>query len=134
MPLTAGSVTVADDETASGSGWAKALYDGDAATFAPTLPNPNVPPAGFPPAIWATVAKAIRLAALRERARQANAYAAANVGHVTANAVVNTGTIAPKVRSTDSVGKVPNPVVAGNPIDPPAADVTIGISGTGTVS
>ena len=104
MALIAGTVVVASDESVTGAGWARALYDADIATFTAQLPDPAVPPAHFDPALWLTTAKAIRLAALRERARQANAYATANVSTVVASAAVTI-----PIAAHTPFGKTPNP-------------------------
>lgn len=134
MALSAGTVAVADDESSSGSGWAKALYDADATTFAATLPDPNAPPAGFTVESWAPIARSIRLAALRERARQANAYAAANVSHVTGNAVVNPGTLAAKIVAGTSLGRTPNPNTPDTSLQGLTIDVEVPVVHSGTVS
>lgn len=134
MSLLAGSVTVDDLEVASGSGWALKLYQVDVATFAALLPDPNVPPAGFSPPLWTTTATAIRLAALRERARQANAYAAADVHQITTTAQVTAGLMNARVPSGLSLGSTPNPNLPATPIVGPAVNVDLGVVGTGTVT
>ena len=90
--MVAGSVSVADDESRTGSGMALALYDADHATLdLPAVPvlGSTIPPwnSTFPvsPSDVAQ-AKAGRLGILRERARQANAYAAAVVSYIQAHA------------------------------------------------
>lgn len=92
MSMVAGSVTVADDESRSGSGMALAIYDADFATLTlppvPTLGS-TIPPwnATFPvsPSDVAQAKKG-RLGILKERARQANAYASAVVSYIQAHA------------------------------------------------
>ena len=92
MSMTAGSVTVANDESRTGSGMALAIYDADFAT----LVLPPVPVLGSTTPPWnATIpvsqfdvdtAKAGRLGILREMARKATAYAAGVVSHIQAHA------------------------------------------------
>ena len=90
--MVAGSVSVANDESRTGSGMALAIYDADVATLVlQTIPRvgSTAPPwnSTFPvsPSDVAT-AKAGRLGVLRERARQANAYASAVVSYIQAHA------------------------------------------------
>lgn len=92
MSMIAGSVSVANDESRTGSGMALAIYDADVAT----LVLPAVPVLGSTAPPWnvtfpvsqsdVDTAKAGRLAILRERARQGNAYASAIVSYVQTNA------------------------------------------------
>lgn len=92
MSMVAGSVTVANDESRTGTGMAVAIYDADFAT----LVLPAIPILGSTAAPWnstfpvsssdVATAKAGRLGLLRERARQANAYASALVSYIQANA------------------------------------------------
>lgn len=92
MSMVAGSVSVADDESRTGSGMALAIYDADFAT----LTLPPVPTLGSTTAPWnstfpvsasdVAAAKKARLGVLKERARQANAYASAVVSYVQAHA------------------------------------------------
>lgn len=90
--MIAGSVTVANDESRTGSGMALAIYDADVAT----LVLPVVPTLGSTAAPWnatfpvsasdVATAKAGRLAILREHARQATAQASGVVSYIQANA------------------------------------------------
>lgn len=99
MSLSAGTVTVASDETASGSGLAKALYDADVATLSlptvPTLGSTAAPYRVERPVSADDVAsvKAGRLTTLQEAARRANAYGAAIVSYLLANAEISTHVI-----------------------------------------
>lgn len=127
MSMSAGSVAVAGDESVTGSGLARELYDADAATMPlPTVPGLGVTTSPFTVARPSNTSdqnaiKAARLVILRDLARRANAYATAIVAHITANAVATISTSA-------RAGKIPNPVVAGDPIDPPGTAVTLPIS------
>jgi hypothetical protein len=90
--MVAGSVSVASDESRTGTGMALAIYDADFAT----LTLPPVPTLGSTAAPWnATIpvsafdvllAREARVKLLQERARQATAQATAIVGYIQANA------------------------------------------------
>jgi hypothetical protein len=94
MSLVAGTVVVASDESVTGAGYARALYDADVATTVlPAVPGLGVTTPPFTPARPSNTSdqdtiKAGRLATLRELARRANAQAAATVSYFTANAVI----------------------------------------------
>lgn len=98
MSMTAGTVTVADDESVTGTGLARARYDADVATLdlpaLPTLGATTAPYSAARPVSAADIAsvRAGRLLALRERARVANAYAAADVTYFQANMVARIST------------------------------------------
>lgn len=109
MALSAGSVTVADDGTRTGSGLALAFYD------------------QFMDGITAPVDE-IQLTARRACAAQCTKMAAAIVGHFVANAVVSLSGCNAHV-TNESLG-----VAGGVPIDPPASPVDVPITGTGTLS
>lgn len=95
MALAAGTVTVASDESATGSGVAKAIYDADLASMTAASMLPAVPTVGattFPytstrpaNADDVTNIKAARLVLLRESARRATAWAAGFVPYFAAN-------------------------------------------------
>ena len=94
--MVAGSVTVASDETRTGSGMALYLYDADVLTM-PAMPT--VPTLGSTAAPWnatypvsASDVAAIRdgrLATLREKARIATAYGYAIVHYIQDTATVS---------------------------------------------
>jgi len=101
MTMNAGTVTVDDDEVATGEGLAKEMYDADVATLTletpPTEGDDEPPYSPARPATAADVSLAAksRLRGLRERARVATAYASAIVAHLTDNAqakIANDGT------------------------------------------
>lgn len=83
LELLYGSVTVASDESHTGSGLARAMYEADKATMTlptvPTLGATTAPYRGERPVTAAdiNIVKAARVAALQEAARKANAYALA---------------------------------------------------------
>ncbi len=125
MSMTAGTVTVNPDGTASGGDLARALYDADVATMA--LPSPPVvgstaaPYTAARPATQTDVdlVQAGRLRALQEAARRANAYASALVTYLKGNARARV--------TTESLGRTPNPNDANAAIQPPATSVDIPI-------
>lgn len=123
----AGSVTVADDESVSGSGAALDLYNNIVAVETAYSPLPSVtsPPSEWTgtAAAWAAQAVLFRLKILRSWARQANAFATM-VTYATANAVVTTSVAIGGLQNT------PNPNNPATPTDPPAAPVDI----TGVIS
>lgn len=93
MSMTAGSVTIADDESVTSSGMAKALYDAEVATLPalPTVPTLHATTAPYSAArpvasddVNAT--KTARLQILRDVARRATAQASALVTYLQANA------------------------------------------------
>lgn len=117
MSMTAGTVTIANDESVSGAGMARALYDADVATMEalPTVPSlgaTSAPWSAFVPVTQADIdtVTAARLATLREAARRATAYASGIVSYVTANA---------KARISTSTGGLQQ--VAAVDTDPPTA-------------
>ena len=85
--LVAGSVTVAADESATGSGYALALYSADIATATlptlPTLGNTAAPYSSDRPVQQSDidVLKTARVALLQEAARRATAYASGTVSY-----------------------------------------------------
>lgn len=95
--MIAGSVTVASDETATGTGLAKALYDANATSLTVNNILPAVPTLGDTTAPWTTARpvmqididgiKAGRLLGLRETARTCTANAVGLVAYMQANAV-----------------------------------------------
>ena len=128
MALSAGSVTVADDETATGSGLAKALYDAQAASIAAAglLPSPPVlgstafPYSAARPANAADIdgIKAARLVALRETARSATALAAGFVPYFASNAKARI----PASADGDGLQTTPDPNNAATATSRPASD------------
>lgn len=126
MALLAGTVSVADNESVTGNGMARALYDADAATLTlPAIPALASTAQPFTTAYPCNegnrqMVKDARLVMLRDAARRANAYAAALVDylpdHLDVTVTVGTGT---------SVGRVPTPATSGTPIDPPSAPVDL---------
>lgn len=108
MALSAGSVTVGDDGTASGSGLALAFYQG----FMTGVPISN----------------AAMLEAARACAVQCGVMATAIVTHITTNAEISLSGVTAHV-TTESLGEVESV-----PIDPPAAPVDIPLTGTGTIA
>lgn len=125
MSLSAGTVTVATNEAATGSGLALARYQADIATrvlpTAPTLGSTTAPWTTARPVSQEDVdgVKAVRLAILREAARLATAYASADVAYFTANMKA--------VISGVSVGVTPDPNDPGVAIAPPASPVLLPI-------
>lgn len=107
MSMTAGSVIVADDESVTSSGLAKALYDAEIASLlalspspfptVPTLHDTSAPYSAARPVSSDDVnaAKAARLRILRDVARRATAQASALVTYFQAN-------MQAKVATTDS--------------------------------
>lgn len=95
MSMVAGSVSVANDESRTGSGMALAIYDADVATLVlppvPTLGSSDPPWNATIPVSQSDVdtARAGRLTILRERARQATAYARGIVGYLQANTAIS---------------------------------------------
>lgn len=90
MVMAQGTVSVADNETATGSGLAKEFYDADLATrvlpAVPSLGQTTVPFSADRPCIQADIdkVKVARLVLKREAARLANAYAVV-IPHITTN-------------------------------------------------
>jgi hypothetical protein len=93
LSLVAGSVTVAPDESAAGTGMAKAIYDADVATIAlpalPVLGSTAAPYSSAHPvdANDVNVFKAARLGLLTESARRATALAIAIVATLQADGI-----------------------------------------------
>jgi hypothetical protein len=129
MALVAGTVTVADDETATGSGLALALYTAQAASLAAVLPTvPVLGDTAFPysaarPVNTADIdgMKAARLIALRETARSSTALAAGFVPYFASNAKARVGAGA----AGDGLQTTPNPNDPATATKGPAADVLI---------
>ncbi|WP_438029028.1 hypothetical protein [Sorangium sp. So ce233] len=123
MTMTAGTVTVASDGTASGGDLARALYDADVATMTlPDLPVVGSTAAPYTAARPATqddvdLAQAGRLRALQEAARRANAYASALVTYLKANARARV--------TSESLGRTPSPNDPNTGIQPPVSPVDI---------
>ena len=116
MSIVQGSITIASDGTASGSGAAKAIFD----AYRPLIGD------------LSSVPVANQLQILRGAADLCTAFAAL-VPYITANAVINPGTLKAHV-TTESLGNTPNPNNPATPIDPPASPVDVPLTGTGTVS
>lgn len=122
MSMTAGSVSVDDDEVVTGGDYARTLYDADYATLVALDPPvlPEVPSLNSTDAPWSLevpvtqddidAIKEARRKVLREVARRANAYASATVAYLTANA---------KARISTSAGGLQQ--VAAVDTDPPTA-------------
>jgi hypothetical protein len=124
MAMIAGSATISINTTTgaittSGTGMAKALADAEASAMM-TLSAYNAWLASFncPPVAAADYAKALEFQR-GDRAARANAYAAALVTYLQANAVAHV--------TTESLGKTPNPNNADTPIVAPASPVDIPI-------
>lgn len=126
MALTAGTVTVANDETASGSGLARALYDAQIASLAallpavPVLADTTFPWSALRPVSQADIdgMKAARLIALRETARSCTAIAAGFVPYFAANAKARIGAGA----AGDGLQTTPSPNDPATATKGPAAD------------
>ena len=126
MALTAGTVTVANDETASGAGLARALYDAQIASLAALLPA--VPVLGDDTFPWSAERpvsqadidgmKAARLIALRETARSSTAIAAGFVPYFAANAKARIVADA----TGDGLQTTPNPNAPATATTRPASD------------
>lgn len=103
MSMTAGSVTIADDESVTKSGLAGALYDAEIASLLALIPSPlptvptlnatTVPYSAARPVTAAdiTAAQNARLQILRDVARRATAQASAIVPYFQAHATVTVG-------------------------------------------
>lgn len=127
--MIAGSVTVASDETHTGTGLALARYEADKASMVAAGMLPSLPLLAATTAPYSTarpveqtdidLTKAGRLAVLREAARRATASAAADVAYLQANASARV--------TTEVLGRTPDPNDPGADIQPPAAPVDIPI-------
>jgi hypothetical protein len=123
MPLTQGSVTVADNGTVTKSGIAARFYDADVATM--TLATPPTLGATTPPYSTARPASSDDIAAInaanikakQEAARRANAHAAAVYLILT----VDTHALV----TSESLGVLPDPADPGAAIAPPASPVSL---------
>jgi hypothetical protein len=96
MAMSAGTVSVADNETVTGSGLALALYDAIRSEEDANKPLPSLtPPLDWDrsAAAWEAEIKPVRLRILRSSARLARAISSAVVTHITTNgeAVITTG-------------------------------------------
>lgn len=140
MSMTPGSVTVNDDETVTGTGMARALYDGLASVGAPDLAaitasmtgSPDFP--GWKAEVKAQVTteeKAARLALRRSWAKQANALGPAIVTYVQAHATVSLVDVKATVSTSASVGRLPATLTPGDPIDAPSSAVGLPVTGDG---
>jgi len=126
MAMSAGTVVVADDESATGTGMARAIYDADIATLAlpvvPILGNTDPPWRVERPVNAADIAQvqAARLLMLSEAARRANAYAAGIVTHITGNAKVTV--------SVGGLQRTPSPNNPDTATQAPASPVELPVS------
>ena len=125
--MNAGSVLVADDETATGEGMAFDIYTADVLTLVlPTVPGPlgdTTPPYSTDHPVDAadiTAVQKARLAVLREHGRMATAIAAGVVTHLAAHATAHV--------TTQVLGRTPNPNNADTAIQAPSAPVDIPIT------
>lgn len=111
MALSVGSVTVADDGTRTGSGFAVALYD----EFLSGLRAPTTPKE-----------EELQLSSKRACAGQCVAMARAIINYLVANAELSGNAQV----TTQVLGKTPNPLAADTAIQPPASPVDIPLTGT----
>lgn len=139
MAMIGGSVTVADSEVVGGDGLALAIYNQIAFVNGAQL-------AAISSAFGSSIQDAEndeikvqlesqrdaqRVALLREWAKTANALGPAIVAYIQSNARVSLVDVKATVSTSARVGTVPNPVVAGNPIDPPGTAVDLPVTGAG---
>jgi hypothetical protein len=123
LSLSAGSTSVAPDGSATGDGLSKAIYDSSlvAPSMAAVLANTSTDPAtGIP-----FIPEATKLTLRQGLAEQANATATAVISYFLANTVL--AGIAHV--SNERLGALPSALVAGTPIDPPAAAVDVPVTG-----
>lgn len=151
--MIGGSVTVADDETVTGDGLARAWFDAFVASFASTLPpvpthdeardglraerkqaadrNPSTTPYVEPTEADITAriqgAKTRRLQALRGWTSLPNLLAPPTVAYIQANAVVDLAAVVATV-SSQQVGRTPNPNNANTAIQAPSSPVTLPVT------
>jgi hypothetical protein len=148
--MTAGSVTVNDNETHSGTGMALAIYEALKTAHASELPDPDAgafPPPDLPEGTSdadreeaeaktaATNAQmrankvAARVRMLRRDAADATAIATAVVAHIQANAVVSLSSVVATVSPSASVGRTPDPNDPGAAIQGPLLEVQLPVTG-----
>lgn len=127
MTLLAGSVTVANDGTASGDGIALALYTSYVAMpcIAAQLALPDSVDFTQPRPWPAYLPAAGKLTIKRAQAEIANATSVV-VTYFLANAEISGSATV----SSQSLGLTPDPLAANTPILPPSAPVAIPLSGT----
>ena len=134
-------MTIADDGSHSGSGLALALYLAihaqKNAQVTAIVDAFNNSMADAPDEVRAQLAAQRdeqTAALLRSWAQEANILGPAIVDYLKANAVVSlTGAVA-TLDTTTSAGRLPALLTPGDPIDPPAADVSLPVTGGGTLT
>lgn len=140
MAMEGGQVAVTDDETVSGGGLARAIYNKKATSGAATL-------AAISDAYASSLATeglsqqereslvaqrdSSRLSLLRSWAAEANDLGAAIVDYLKDNATVSLATVKATVGTSTSVGRTPNPNNGDVPIEPPSAAVDLPVTGAG---
>lgn len=123
MGLTAGTVTVVEDGTRTGSGLSLAIYDSVIATpgMAGFLDNTTIDPETGLPQVPASA----KLSLKRGNAELSQAIASAVIAYFVSNTVLAGNAHV----TSQSVGRIPDNPVAGTPIDAPAAPVDVPLSG-----
>lgn len=123
MSMAAGSVSVANDGTVTGSGLALARYN--ARIAAPSMVA-FLAMQTTDPLASNYVPAAAKITMMRGVAESATADAAADVAYITTNAAVS----ATASVTNQSLGALPETLTAGQPIAPPAAPVAVPVAGT----
>lgn len=140
--MIGGSVTVADDETHTGTGLALAIFEAKKKAGEEQLTPLSEEstrasmPAGLSAAQQAervSLAAKTRLGILRGWATDASALGPALVGYIAAHAEVSLAGVSATVSPQASVGRAPDPLEAGAPIQGPEAAVALPVTkGSGT--
>lgn len=140
MAMQGGTVTINEDGSYDGTGLAKAIFlaiheqrKSQLAAISDAFNNSLSTP-GLSDAEQAALKSqrdAQVVALLRLWASDANALGPAIVTYIQANAAVSLTSVKATVSTSASVGTVPNPVVAGDPIDPPGTAVDLPVTGAG---
>lgn len=142
MSLDGGFVTVADDESVTGSGLALAIYQQTASlnagqlaaissAFATTIEDPATPEEVK--ASLAAQRDQQRLDLLRTWARTANTLGPAIVDYLKANASITVAATA-TIETGTSTGRLPPVLATGVDIWGPASAVILPVTGSGTLA
>ena len=150
MALVAGTTTVDETGTASGTGLSWALFQARLAiaTANNTIPDPNNPPPEMTEITQADGSKMHipptqkliddltqgRIKTLKGMADSANGDASGIVTYLLANATIDLSGAHAVIGITTSTGQIPSSLAPGTPITPPIFPESLPLTGTGTLT